>query len=89
VYVDPETGKEDPEKKGICSNFLCDAQPGDKVQITGMSFSAWSYPVQKVCNRGSYYHNSDPKLRAVDRHLARPMRAQRSLSCVLSSSFDS
>lgn len=37
VYVDPETGKEDPEKKGICSNFLCDAQPGDKVQITGPS----------------------------------------------------
>jgi ferredoxin--NADP+ reductase len=35
VYYDPETGKEDPSKKGICSNFLCDAKPGDKVQIAG------------------------------------------------------
>ena len=37
VYWDPETGKEDPAKKGICSNFLCDAKPGDKVQIVGPS----------------------------------------------------
>lgn len=28
TYVDPETGKEDPAKKGVCSNFLCDAKPG-------------------------------------------------------------
>eukprot|EP00245_Coleochaete_scutata_P007427 TRINITY_DN22838_c0_g1_i1.p1 TRINITY_DN22838_c0_g1~~TRINITY_DN22838_c0_g1_i1.p1 ORF type:complete len:375 (-),score=92.15 TRINITY_DN22838_c0_g1_i1:373-1497(-) len=35
VYYDPETGKEDPAKKGICSNFLCDAKPGDKVQLIG------------------------------------------------------
>uniref|UniRef100_A0A7C9DUD6 Ferredoxin--NADP reductase, chloroplastic n=1 Tax=Opuntia streptacantha TaxID=393608 RepID=A0A7C9DUD6_OPUST len=37
VYYDPETGKEDPEKMGVCSNFLCNAKPGDKVQITGPS----------------------------------------------------
>ncbi|KAL8511893.1 hypothetical protein ACS0TY_018364 [Phlomoides rotata] len=37
VYYDPETGKEDPSKKGVCSNFLCDSKPGDKVQITGPS----------------------------------------------------
>ncbi|XP_024542927.1 ferredoxin--NADP reductase, embryo isozyme, chloroplastic [Selaginella moellendorffii] len=37
VYWDPETGKEDPAKKGVCSNFLCDRKPGDKVQITGPS----------------------------------------------------
>ncbi|KAH0436581.1 hypothetical protein IEQ34_026363 [Dendrobium chrysotoxum] len=37
VYYDPETGKEDPSKKGVCSNFLCDAKPGDKVQLTGPS----------------------------------------------------
>lgn len=36
VYYDPETGKEDPSKNGICSNFLCNSKPGDKVQIAGM-----------------------------------------------------
>ena len=35
VYYDPETGKEDPAKKGVCSNFLCDSKPGDKIQLTG------------------------------------------------------
>ena len=35
VYVDPETGAEDPAKKGICSNFLCDSKPGAAVKITG------------------------------------------------------
>jgi len=35
VYVDPETGKEDPAKKGVCSNYLCDAKPGDSVSLTG------------------------------------------------------
>ncbi|KAL5209834.1 hypothetical protein ABZP36_005457 [Zizania latifolia] len=37
VYYDPETRKEDPSKKGICSNFLCGSKPGDKVHITGPS----------------------------------------------------
>lgn len=35
VFTDPESGKEDPEKKGVCSNFLCDAKPGDEVMLTG------------------------------------------------------
>lgn len=35
TYTDPETGKEDPAKKGICSNFLCDAKAGDEVMMTG------------------------------------------------------
>jgi ferredoxin--NADP+ reductase len=35
TYWDPELGAEDPAKKGICSNFLCDAQPGEKVTMTG------------------------------------------------------
>lgn len=37
VYYDPETGKEDPSKNGVCSNFLCDSKPGDKVKIAGKS----------------------------------------------------
>jgi ferredoxin--NADP+ reductase len=34
TYTDPETGKDDPAKKGICSNFLCDATPGTEVVMT-------------------------------------------------------
>ncbi len=40
VYVDPETGKEDPAKKGLCSNFLCDATPGTEIMMTGESCGA-------------------------------------------------
>ena len=31
TYWDPELKKEDPAKAGICSNYLCDAKPGDEV----------------------------------------------------------
>jgi ferredoxin--NADP+ reductase len=34
-YVDPATGLADPTKKGVCSNFLCDVQPGDMVSVAG------------------------------------------------------
>lgn len=34
-YVDPVTGVVDLTKKGVCSNFLCDAQPGDLVSVAG------------------------------------------------------
>jgi len=37
VYWDPEMGAEDPAKKGICSNYLCDATPGTEVSMTGPS----------------------------------------------------
>merc|ERR1719408_1127117 len=37
TYWDPEMGKEDPAKKGVCSNFLCDTKPGDEVKMTGPS----------------------------------------------------
>jgi len=37
VYVDPETGIEDPAKKGVCSNMLCDSKPGDAIKLTGPS----------------------------------------------------
>lgn len=35
TYWDPEMNAEDPAKKGICSNFLCDAKPGDEITMTG------------------------------------------------------
>lgn len=37
TYWCPELGKEDPAKKGVCSNYLCDAKPGDEVKMTGPS----------------------------------------------------
>merc|ERR1712054_495823 len=37
TYWDPEMGKDDPAKKGVCSNFLCDTKPGDEVKMTGPS----------------------------------------------------
>ena len=35
TYWDPALKADDPAKKGICSNFLCDTQPGDEVEMTG------------------------------------------------------
>jgi ferredoxin--NADP+ reductase len=32
VYTDPSTGE---EKRGVCSNYLCDLKPNDKVKISG------------------------------------------------------
>lgn len=37
TYWDEEMGKEDPAKKGVCSNYLCDAAPGSKLKLTGPS----------------------------------------------------
>ena len=34
-YYDPVTGVVDPTKKGVCSNFLCDVNPGDVVTVAG------------------------------------------------------
>jgi len=35
TYWCPEMKAEDPAKKGVCSNWLCDAKPGDEIQLTG------------------------------------------------------
>merc|ERR1711871_1589296 len=37
TYWCPELKAEDPAKKGICSNFLCDTSPGDEITMTGPS----------------------------------------------------
>ncbi|CAN0478020.1 unnamed protein product, partial [Hapterophycus canaliculatus] len=37
TYWDEEMGKEDPAKKGVCSNYLCDADPGMQLKLTGPS----------------------------------------------------
>lgn len=34
-YMDPTTGVADPAKKGVCSNYLCDTQPGDAIHVAG------------------------------------------------------
>ncbi|CAK0785705.1 hypothetical protein CVIRNUC_008916 [Coccomyxa viridis] len=34
-FWDPETNAYDPAKKGICSNYLCDAKPGTEINMTG------------------------------------------------------
>ncbi|CAD7704664.1 unnamed protein product [Ostreobium quekettii] len=47
TYTDPETGKEDPSKKGICSNFLCDAKKGTKVNMTGPTGKVLLMPEDK------------------------------------------
>jgi len=35
TYWCPDLKADDPAKKGICSNFLCDTKPGSEVQMTG------------------------------------------------------
>lgn len=35
VFWDPELNAENPAKKGVCSNYLCDSKPGDEINLTG------------------------------------------------------
>lgn len=35
TYWCPELNAEDPAKKGVCSNYLCDSKPGDELKLTG------------------------------------------------------
>ena len=37
TYWCPELKADDPAKKGVCSNYLCDASAGDEVKLTGPS----------------------------------------------------
>eukprot|EP00325_Prymnesiales_sp_UTEX-LB-985_P019901 CAMPEP_0174760628 /NCGR_PEP_ID=MMETSP1094-20130205/108858_1 /TAXON_ID=156173 /ORGANISM="Chrysochromulina brevifilum, Strain UTEX LB 985" /LENGTH=507 /DNA_ID=CAMNT_0015966569 /DNA_START=90 /DNA_END=1615 /DNA_ORIENTATION=- len=37
TYWCPELKADDPAKKGVCSNFLCDSKPGQELKLTGPS----------------------------------------------------
>merc|ERR1719460_973477 len=37
TYWCPELKADDPAKKGVCSNFLCDSKPGTELKLTGPS----------------------------------------------------
>jgi len=41
VYNDPETGE---ERRGVCSNYLCDLKVGDMVDLTGPTGKAFLLP---------------------------------------------
>merc|ERR1719197_1016534 len=44
TYWCPELKTDDPAKKGICSNFLCDSKPGDEIKLTGPTGKAMLLP---------------------------------------------
>merc|ERR1719161_2357263 len=44
TYWCPELKADDPAKKGVCSNYLCDSQPGDEVKLTGPTGKAMLMP---------------------------------------------
>jgi ferredoxin--NADP+ reductase len=47
TYWCPELKADDPAKKGVCSNFLCDAKPGEVVKMTGPSGKVMLLPEDK------------------------------------------
>ncbi len=47
VYNDPETGE---ERRGVCSNYLCDLNVGDEVAVTGPAGKAFLLPEVKDAN---------------------------------------
>merc|ERR1719238_1387125 len=47
TYWCPELKADDPAKKGICSNFLCDSTPGTELALTGPSGKVMLMPEEK------------------------------------------
>jgi ferredoxin--NADP+ reductase len=47
TYWCPELKADDPAKQGVCSNYLCDAKPGDMVKLTGPSGKVMLLPEEK------------------------------------------
>ncbi len=57
-YWCPEMKANDPAKKGICSNFLCDAKPGDEITMTGAQpsqhLNVWPHLPSRAANVVEY-----------------------------------
>jgi ferredoxin--NADP+ reductase len=68
VYWCPERKAEDPAKKGVCSNFLCDAKPGTEVTMTG--------PTGKVMLMPEHTPDADIIMVATGTGIAPCMRAR-------------
>lgn len=49
TYWDEEMKADDPAKKGLCSNLLCDAKPGDKIMMTGPTGKVLLIPEDPNC----------------------------------------
>ena len=49
TYWDAELGADDPAKKGIASNFLCDATPGTEILMTGPTGKMLLLPEDPNC----------------------------------------
>merc|ERR1711998_442231 len=47
TYWCPEMKADDPAKKGVCSNYLCDSKPGDEVTLTGPAGKVMLMPEDK------------------------------------------
>merc|ERR1719453_2654516 len=47
TYWCPELQADDPAKKGVCSNFLCDTKPGDDIMLTGPTGKVMLMPEDK------------------------------------------
>jgi ferredoxin--NADP+ reductase len=44
TYWCPELKADDPAKKGVCSNYLCDSKPGEDITLTGPTGKAMLMP---------------------------------------------
>ena len=50
-YWCPELKADDPAKKGVCSNYLCDSKPGEDVKLTGPTGKAMLMPEKDASTR--------------------------------------
>jgi hypothetical protein len=61
TYWDPEMKADDPAKKGLASNFLCDATPGTEIMMTGEPPLAGAAPVRGVRGMQPEIRAGNPK----------------------------